>query len=161
MKKVLSLALCGFVLLGCMSVSVFAAEDSATVYVSVADKGELVAAQVEVNVVDIDSDGKLTVNDALYALHEAVYEGGSQAGYGYYIHKDYGLSLGKLWGDTSGNFGYYINNSSCWGLADVVKNGDYVNAFIYSDTKFYSDIHTEYYLTPFYFNIFLKCCIHN
>ncbi len=139
MKKILSLVLFVLMMLGCISVSAFAQDDTVTVYVSVADKGELVAAQVEVNVTDIDSDGAFTVNDALFALHETVYKGGAQAGYSSYIHKDYGLSLGKLWGDTSGNFGYYVNNSSCWGLSDTVKNGDYVNAFVYADSKFYSD----------------------
>ena len=139
MKKVLSLALSLLMLMSCIGISASAKSDAATVYVSVSAKGELVAAQVEVNVTDIDDDGTLTVNDALYALHEAVYDGGAQEGYGYYIHKDYGLSLGKLWGDTSGNFGYYMNNASCWGLADAVEDGDYVNAFVYSDSKFYSD----------------------
>lgn len=150
MKKVFSLALSLLMLLGCMSVSAFAQDDTVTVFVSVANKGELVAAQVAVDVADIDDDGAFTVNDALYALHEAVYEGGAQAGYGYYIHKDYGLSLAKLWGDTSGSFGYYVNNASCWSLADTVKDGDYVNAFVYSDTKFYSDTYcffSEYTVT--------------
>lgn len=139
MKKLLSIALSMLMILGCMSISAFADSDDVTVYVSVSDKGELVAAQVKVNVTDIDSDGELTVNDALYALHEAVYDGGAENGYSYYTHKVYGLSLGKLWGDTSGNFGYYLNNASCWGLADKVEDGDYVNAFVYKDSKFYSD----------------------
>lgn len=139
MKKFFSLMLSVLLILSCVSISSSAKENGVTVYVTVANKGELVASQVEVTVSDIDSDGELTVNDALYALHEAVYEGGAEAGYGYYIHKDYGLSLGKLWGDTSGNFGYYVNNASCWGLADKVEDGDYVNAFVYKDAKFYSD----------------------
>ncbi len=150
MKKVLSLVLSAIMILSCMSVSAFAETDSVTVYVTVANKGELVAAQVEVNVTDIDNDGAFTVNDALYALHESVYDGGAEEGYSYYIHKDYGLSLGKLWGDTSGNFGYYVNNASCWGLADVVEDGDYLNAFVYTDTKFYSDTYcffSEYKVT--------------
>ncbi len=150
MKKVFSLMLSLLMILGCMSISAFAKEEDVTVYVSVANKGELVAAQVKVTVTDVDNDGALTVNDALYALHDAVYEGGANAGYNYYIHKDYGLSLGKLWGDASGNFGYYVNNASCWGLADVVEDGDYVNAFVYTDTKFYSDTYcffNEYTVT--------------
>lgn len=150
MKKLLSVALSLLLIIGCMGISAFAADGDVTVYVSVADKGELVAAQVEVTVTDIDSDGALTVNDALYALHKAVYDGGADAGYSYYIHKDYGLSLGKLWGDTSGNFGYYINNASCWSLADKVEDGDYVNAFVYKDSKFYSDTYcffSEYTVT--------------
>lgn len=142
MKKILSVTFALLMILGGMSVTAFAIEESATVYVSVANKGTLVATQVKTKVTDIDGDGVLTVNDALYALHENVYAGGANAGYGYYTHKDYGLSLSKLWGDTSGNFGYFLNNNSCWSLADKVKSGDYLNAFIYSDGKFYSDSYT-------------------
>lgn len=138
MKKLFSILLIFLMLVSCISTSAFA-QESATVYVSVADKGKLVAAQEKVTVTDIDNDGALTVNDALYAVHKSIYPGGASAGYAYYTHKDYGLSLGKLWGDSSGNFGYYINNKSCWGLSDKVKSGDYLNAFVYSDGKYYSD----------------------
>lgn len=139
MKKFFSVMLAFLMIMGCMSITSFADDASATVYVSVSNKGQLVAAQTKVTVTDIDGDNALTVNDALYAVHEAVYSGGAKEGYSYYSHKDYGLSIGKLWGDNSGNFGYYINNSSCWSLADTVKNGDYLNAFVYSDSKNYSD----------------------
>ncbi len=139
MKKVFSVMLAFLMIIGCMGITSFADDVSATVYVSISNKGQLVAAQTKVTVADIDGDNKLTVNDALYAAHEAAYSGGAKEGYSYYTHKDYGLSIGKLWGDTSGNFGYYINNSSCWSLADQVKSGDYLNAFVYSDSKSYSD----------------------
>ena len=139
MKKLLSVMLAFLMVMGCMSITSFADNNSATVYVSIANKGQLVAAQAKVTVTDIDGDNTLTVNDALYAAHESVYPGGASTGYSYYIHKDYGLSLGKLWGDSSGNFGYYINNSSCWSLADPIKNGDCLYAFVYSDGKYYSD----------------------
>lgn len=139
MKKFFALTLAALLLLCSMSISAFAASESVTVYVSISDKGSLAVAQKKVTVTDIDGDGSLTVNDALYAAHEAAYSGGAASGYGYYSHKDYGLSLGKLWGDTSENFGYYLNNKSCWSLADAVKNGDYLNAFVYSDGKYYSD----------------------
>jgi hypothetical protein len=139
MKKVFSVMLAFLMIMGCLSITSFAGDASATVYVSISHKGQLVATQTEVTVTDIDGDKVLTVNDALYVAHEAVYSGGAKEGYSYYNHKDYGLSIGKLWGDTSGNFGYYINNTSCWSLADPVKNGDYLNAFVYYDSKFYSD----------------------
>ncbi|MBR6784673.1 MAG: hypothetical protein IKM25_00315 [Clostridia bacterium] len=139
MKKLFSVMLAFIMVMVFISITSFAEDACATVYVSVSNKGQLVAAQTEVQVTDIDGDNVLTVNDALYAVHEAVYSGGAKSGYSYYTHKDYGLSIGKLWGDTSGNFGYYINNSSCWSLADNVKNGDYLNAFVYSDSKNYSD----------------------
>lgn len=140
MKKTLSLALVVIAVLS-ISLTAFAATDSATVFVTVADKGNLVAPQVAVTVTDIDNDGALTVNDALYAVHKEAYPGGAD-GYGYYTHETYGLSLSKLWGDSSGNFGYYLNNTSCWSLADTVKEGDYVTAFVYSDSTYYSDVYT-------------------
>ena len=139
MKKLFSVMLAFLIIMGCISITSFADNTSATVYVSISEKGQLVAAQTKVTVTDVDGDNALTVNDALYAAHEVAYSGGAKAGYSYYTDKDYGLSIGKLWGDTSGNFGYYINNSSCWSLADSVKNGDYLNAFVYSDSKNYSD----------------------
>ncbi|MBR5497044.1 MAG: hypothetical protein IKV76_03580 [Clostridia bacterium] len=139
MKKSFSVMLAFLLIFGCMSITSFADNTSATVYVSIANKGKLVVAQEEVTVTDIDGDNALTVNDALYAVHSIAFPGGAKEGYSYYTHKDYGLSLGKLWGDTSGNFGYYINNKSCWSLADSVKTGDYLNAFVYSDSKNYSD----------------------
>lgn len=138
MKKTLAIILAFVMIAGCMPCFAFAAE-APTVFVTIANKGSLATAQIEVAVTDIDDDGKLTVNDALYAAHNESYSGGASAGYSYYVHKDYGLSLGKLWGDSSGNFGYYINNKSCWGLADEIKDGDYINAFVYSDGKHYSD----------------------
>ena len=151
MKKIISLALAVVLITTCMSITAFA-DNSATVFVSIADKGQLVVAMEEVTVTDIDNDGALTVNDALYAVHEAAYPNGASKGYGYYNHKDYGLSLGKLWGDSSGNFGYYLNNKSCWSLADTVNDGDCLNAFIYSDSKYFSDKYAvEYSKAPDYF----------
>lgn len=69
--------------MGCISITSFADNNSATVYVSIATKGQLVAAQTKVTVTDIDGDNALTVNDALYAAHETVYSGGAKEGYSY------------------------------------------------------------------------------
>ena len=142
-KKLLSLLLTILMLLGSLNLTVFAEEQSlsADVYVTVSNKGTLVAAQEKVNVSDVDKDGALTVNDALYAVHEAKYDGGAAKGYNSY-YGDYGYSLGKLWGDTSYNFGYTVNNISCNSLADTVKSGDYVNAYILSDGITWTDVYT-------------------
>ncbi len=122
---------------------VTAATASATVYVTVTNRGETVLAAKAVTVTDVDGDGALTVNDALYAAHEVAYNGGAQAGYSSYSSA-YGLSLGKLWGDESGNFSYYHNNASCMSLADAVADGDTVAAFIFKDTLAYSDTYTYF-----------------
>jgi hypothetical protein len=58
------------------------AAETAKISVTIADKGNLVMSQEEVTVTDIDGDGTLTINDTLYAAHEATYEGGAAAGYG-------------------------------------------------------------------------------
>jgi len=142
MKKVFAylaaLALCFSV---CTTAAV-KAEDSANVYVTISDStGAFQVTAESVAVSDIDGDGALTINDALYCAHESFYEGGAEAGYGSYTG-DYGLSLGKLWGDESGSFGYYVNNASAWSLADPVAEGDKVNAFIYQDQTAWSDMYT-------------------
>lgn len=137
MKKTSILLLALAVLLCTLQFSV--AAEATTVTVTIAVEGKTVLHAVEVTVTDADGDGALTVSDALYAAHQAAYEGGAEAGFEAYVHKDYGLSLGKLWGNTSGNFGYYVNHASAWGLSDPVKDGDVLDAFVYADGKYFSD----------------------
>ena len=137
MKKLLSILTTVAVICCLLGVSA-AADASAKVYVTVANGG-LELANSEVTVTDIDGDGALTINDALYAAHESYFKGGAAAGYASEM-SDYGLMLTKLWGiENGGSYGYYVNNASAWSLADPVKDGDYVNAFVYQDTKAFSD----------------------
>ena len=112
----------------------------ATVLVTIADaNGDLAIAMAAVTVTDIDADGALTINDALYCAHEEYYEGGAAAGYASAM-SEYGLSLAKLWGsENGGSYGYYVNDAAAWGLADPVKDGDRVNAFVYTDLTAWSD----------------------
>ncbi len=142
MKKIFFPVLAVFVLFGALSIAVAAEEArlSADVYVTVSDKdGNLALTQEKITVTDVDSDNKLTVNDALYCAHEAKYEGGAAAGYAS-VESDYGLSLTKLWGtDNGGSYGYFINNVSAMGLTDEIKAGDYLNAFLYTDLVTWSD----------------------
>jgi len=142
MKKFISLFISCLLLCVCFATVAVAEESSADVYVSIANKGVLAVSYEKVTVTDIDDDGKLTVNDTLFAIHEAKYEGGAKAGYSYYSTEQYGLSIGTLWGDTSGCFGYYINNASAWSLSDEVKSGDYVYGFVYTDSENWSDSYT-------------------
>ena len=149
MKKALSVLLSIIVAAGALGMlwTTVCAEDEPgeiSVFVTLSDKGTLKIAAESVTVRDIDGDKKLTINDALYAAHEAKYEGGAEAGYNSYVHEEYGLCLGMLWGDTSGSFGYYLNNAMSMGLGDEIKEGDLVSAFVYasddwSDTYCYFD----------------------
>lgn len=140
MKKVISMVMVLMLVLGLSNVAVLAADEGVTVYVTISDaEGKLVLTQEAINVTDIDNDGKLTVNDALYAAHEAKYNGGAAEGYAS-AQSEYGLSLNKLWGTANGgSYGYYVNNASAMGLTDSVKNGDYVNAYVYTDLTAWSD----------------------
>ena len=101
MKKTLSVILSVLIILS-IGVVCAAAEDSADVWVTIADKdGKLAVAAEKVTVTDADKDGALTINDALYCAHEAFYEGGAAAGYAT-GSTQYGLSLNKLWGAANG-----------------------------------------------------------
>ena len=149
MKKVITLFTTLALLLSLLAIGASAEEKSTSVqttldtaYVTVSVKGALVAVQVPVVLDDYDNDGALTVNDALYGLHEKSYEGGAAAGYASY-QSDYGLSMSKLWGDESGAFGYYLNNASCMSLVDPVKDGDHVTAFVYASSN-WSDVYTYF-----------------
>ena len=141
MKKELAIAATLLISWSAVSMNVFAAEtDSATVYVTISDKNkEFALIEEPINVTDIDSDGKLTINDALYIAHDSKYNGGAAAGYKSSIGQ-YGLQLDKLWGEENGgSYGYYVNDNMSMGLADEIKSDDQIQAFVYSDTKTFSD----------------------
>ena len=149
MKKILALLLSVILTLSVLGISASAEtvdeqdEAAPEVFVTVADEqGKTVLAAQQVAVTDIDNDGALTINDALFAAHEKFYDGGAEAGYATSVTQ-YGLGITKLWGSTIGSYGYYVNNISAWSLADTVKDGDYVAAFVYTD-PYWSD-HYSYF----------------
>ena len=122
----------------------------ATVHMTISVAGVLAAAkdgtamaQRDVTVKDLNSDGILTYDEALSAAHDEYYEGGAAAGYAS-ADSQYGLSLTKLWGDTSGYFGYWDNDRSCNNLSDEVKADDYLTAFVYKDQSAWSDSYTRF-----------------
>ena len=95
MKKILSLTITLIMILALGS-QMFAGSDSALVYVTICDQnGNNVIVREAITVTDTDSDGKLTVNDALYCAHEAKYTGGAAAGYATELTA-YGISMTKL-----------------------------------------------------------------
>ncbi len=140
MKRIISVTLSILILSVLLGVSTFAAGNSATVYVTICDKdGALAVAYEPLTATDTDGDGALTVSDALFAAHEAKYDGGAAAGYNA-EYGSFGLSLAKLWGCANGgSYGYYVNGAMAWSLGDPVKDGDHVHAFIYRDLSAFSD----------------------
>ncbi|MBQ8496366.1 MAG: hypothetical protein IJ489_02795 [Clostridia bacterium] len=140
MKKLITLTLSILMLVSVFCLTASADDNTTNVYVTIADEeGKLVLAQEKIAVTDTDNDGSLTISDVLYAAHEAKYDGGAAAGYGT-ANTEWGLSLMKLWGvENGGSYGYYVNNASAMGLTTPVKDGDRVNAFIYTDLTTWSD----------------------
>ena len=143
MKKTFSLILAA--LFVCMTlIPAFAADGIkavVTICDGVSDMPALACADVAVT--DKDADGALTIYDALYCAHEQYYTDGA-AGFGTST-TDYGLSLTKLWGNANGyGFGYYVNDVSAWSLTDPVKEGDYIAAFVYKDTTYWSDAYSYF-----------------
>lgn len=146
MKKIIFLLTAMLLVSSGVSLSALAENaDSVKVYVTISDdSGKLVLIQEPVTVTDIDEDGAITLNDALYLAHEAAYNGGADAGYAA-SKTEFGISLDKLWGIANGgSYGYYINNQSTLGLADAVKDGDYVNAYVYTDLTDWSDTYSYF-----------------
>ena len=147
MKKIIAVLLSVLLVLsvGMLFVSADDATNSVDVHVTIVDeKSEFAVAYETVTVTDIDNDEALTVNDALYAAHEQFYDGGAAAGYATETTK-WGLSLMKLWGVANGgSYGYLVNNAFAWSLTDAVKADDYIVAFIYTDTKDFSDTYTYF-----------------
>ena len=120
-----------------------------TAFVSIADdKGNLVVAGEAFDVSDADGDGVVSISDALFAAHEAKFDGGAEAGY---LAADvgYGLSMQRLWGvENGGSYGYYINNASPISMADAISDGDHIYAYAYTDLEMWSDTYS-------YFDTFL------
>ena len=125
-KRALSLLMAFVMVIGLLPATTRAADinDVVAVEVTVYDQGKLVKDKNgkavfsrTVEVKDQNDNGKTDIDDALYALHEACYDGGAAEGY-IAANGDYGLSLFKLWGDSSKSFGYYVNDNAAWNLAD-------------------------------------------
>ncbi len=143
MKKIIALFMALTLVLSVSVLFASAEGEGTNIYVTIADKdGKLALAYESVSVTDIDGDETLTVNDVLYAAHEQFYEGGAAAGYATETTK-WGLSLMKLWGTANGgSYGYTINDTFAWSMTDPVQENDYVAAFIYTDTEYFSDTYS-------------------
>lgn len=135
MKKLTSIFLAALLLCS------FALAETARVTIS-DGAGNLVMAYTPVELSDLDSDGVITICDALAAAHDAAYPGGSKAGF---ITSDqgYGVSIDKLWGEENGgSYGYYVNNASAYSLTDPVSADDHIQAFVYTDLAAWSDTYS-------------------
>ena len=123
----------------------------ATVHMTIGIRGSLakakdgsVMAEREVTVKDLNSDGILTYDEALTAVHDEYYEGGS-AGYETGKAEDTGsLYIGKLWGISEDAYGWWKDDELCIDLQEAVHAGDELTAFVYKDTEKRSDGYTKF-----------------
>ena len=144
-KKVLSILMALIMIICAFPVC---AEESTdiTVFISLSKYGEIVkdkngesVAYVEVG---LSEKASYNLDDVFLTAHSLYYEDGED-GYAS-SESEWGFGIDKLWGDTSGNFGYQVNSGteSVMGLGHTVKDGDYIDAFIYKnsypDTEGYS-----------------------
>lgn len=114
--------------------------DDAQITVTISNAGTLVMAQEEVTVTDRNEDGMLSVNEALYAAHEAGYAGGADAGY---LATSNG-TVTRLWGVDTYGVGFFLNHGSCNSANDEVEAGDNLVAWIYEDTTAWSDAYGKW-----------------
>ncbi len=136
MKKLIA-AVSALAVMAGMAIPVSA--ESAEVYVTISDSGNLALSQEKITVTDIDSDGALTINDALYIAHEEHFSGGAESGY-VSENSEYGISLIKLWGtENGGSYGYCVNDVSAMSLSDTISSGDRVCVYSFADLTGWSD----------------------
>ena len=141
MKKLTAILLCLVLALGLMGCGA-ASKASTTVYVTIADAGELVVSCEAVAVPAEEENAAVTIDAALRAAHEAFYKDGE--GYKSEGSDEGDMNLLKLWGETDGWFGYYVNNASAWSLYDPVNAGDHLVAFHYKDTDMGTDLYSYF-----------------
>lgn len=135
MKKTIAMAAAMIVSFSAVCMNSFADEAETTkVYVTISDtNSSLVLTQVPVTVTDIDNDGKLTINDALYIAHEDNFDGGAKAGYST-VESEYGIAVDKLWGiENKLSYLFHVNSEMSSSMTDEIKNGDYVDAYMFPD----------------------------
>lgn len=104
-------------------------EYSEDVLVSIASKGSIALSYAPVTAADRNGDGAVDIDEVMYAAHEKYYEGGAAKGYAT-ASNEYGAYISRLWGDESGNFGYFVDNKMSMGLGDKVADGQHVYAYI-------------------------------
>ncbi len=147
MKKRISVFLAVMLCMSFFAMTVYAEENNAEyVYVTIAgDSGKLVLAAKE-----IQYTADMTADDALRAAHKE-YHKDKESAYATEL-TEYGISLTKLWGISNGGaYGYMINDQSPRSLADPIKAGDHIYAYIYTDTQGFSDTYSffdTFYTAP-------------
>lgn len=118
------------------------------VTVSIIDAGTYKVTKKSISVGDENLDGDIDIDDALYKAHELYYTGGAAQGYAS-ADGQYGRYIAKLWGNTTGAFGYDVNHKGAKSLDGKLAEGDVICAYIYTDQTTWSDIYTYFEPTSY------------
>ena len=131
MKKILVLLVAMILVIGTLSVPVFAQAENANevkVVFSFINQGEVSVACEEISVGDANKDGSITVWDAIIVAHEKFCSSGAE---GFKVEDgEYGPFITKMWGVETSNVSYMIDNAFAMSLNDAVTNGTYVCTYI-------------------------------
>ena len=145
-RKLVSLMLILALVVSCaasMTALSFGAEKTATVYVTISNRGD----------VAVSEDGKVmadvavkvaagtTVDDVMKAFHKAYCKDGYAMTDG-----EWGAFVSKLWGVETTNNLFFVNNVGLVEAVDAakVKDGDRIVASINADDKLYSDFYSYF-----------------
>ncbi len=121
-------------------------EYSEEVLVSIANKGSVELSYAAVTATDRNYDGIIDIDEVLYAAHNYYYDGGAAQGYAS-ASSEYGAYISKLWGDESGNFGYFVDNKMAMSLGDKVEAGQHVYAYVNANTYPNNDAYAYFDIT--------------
>ena len=136
MKKIISIVVVALMLASMLCVFASAEKDGGTVYVTISDGKDVVVISEAVSLSSLSSGD---IGGALKAVHEK--HGKTFAT----VDSDYGPMITSLWSvENGGAYGYYLNDASAWSLADALKDGDRLYAFVYSDATYYSDSYSYF-----------------
>ena len=89
---------------------------------------------------DHDGNGSISIDDVLKSAHESF---GFKEGYSS-SDTTWGKAITMLWGNSSGDFGYYCDDVMAFSLDDVVPEDSHVVAFVYRDAVGYADRYTYF-----------------
>ncbi len=134
-KRILSMLLFLIMLVCIMPVN--AQTTDMAVYLTISKYGEIAQDKngdmIACAKVELSGKSEYNLDDVFAIAHSMYFEEGAD---GYESSQSqWGFGIDKLWGDTSGNFGYQINGGTKMvsGLDTLVEDGDYIDACIYQN----------------------------
>ena len=151
MKRIIALGMALFMLISTLTLPAFASEEPKEwqVYVSITDSQNRLA-HAQVKVYDINGNGEISVNEALYYAHVWFYDGGASAGYEA-VKKNSVRTVVKLWGKTNAyGFGYCVNDMPVTSMETKLNENDHVHAFAYTDADRSKDTYSYFDQTYFH-----------